>query len=89
MSVEVATEPLIGIDILIDPLRADTWFAIGFLVTIDLFGAPIFAEAFFQFQSKSQPKYGCAKYQIVALWPADALVLVDTRADLCCASTHD
>lgn len=51
MSVEVATKPLIGIDILVDSLKGDTWFAICFLVAIDLFGAPIFAEHFFNSSS--------------------------------------
>ena len=47
MGVEIAPKPLIGMDILIDPFRADAWLAIGFLVAIDLFGAPVFADHFF------------------------------------------
>ena len=44
VGVKVATTSLIGIDILLNPLRADAWLIIIFKVTLDLLWAPALAD---------------------------------------------
>ena len=44
VGVKVATTSLIGIDILLNPLRADAWLIIIFKVTLDLLWAPVLAD---------------------------------------------
>ena len=44
VGVKVATTSLIGIDILVNPRRADAWLIIIFKVTLDLLWAPALAD---------------------------------------------